>query len=770
MVPLAFATAVSFSLLLAGTIRRWHWGWTRWNICLLLCMAGMLRYGTTARLLPAHHLVHLIALQEEVEIAGEVAREPEWVRDDLNVVLDLNQVVLEGAPVAVCGAVLIRFRGISPGIDYGDSMQLRVRLRRPEPSRNPGTFDYRSYLARMGIYGTAKVRRAEQIVHIRSGKGSRFWKQVILPIRKSVRRSVERNLSGAPAGLLKGLLLGEKRSVPEEVRETFTRSGVNHVLAVSGLHVGLVAASFFFGLRCLGLGRRGTGVMTVIGIVMYALVTGLRPSVLRASIMGSLVLLGSLSDRDGDGDGLNAVGVAGLGLLAFRPRALFDVGFQLSFSATVSILALYPPIRTWLPAGKQVWQKWVFVPVAVSLAAQAGTAPFVATYFGQLSPVSLVGNLVIVPLVGAAVSLGLLSAMLSVFFEQGALLLNGAIWAVLKGVIACAGLLGTPSWALLEVPKPSWAFLGLYLSVLLAILPEARRPKMGRWVAVCALGSANLWVWGDLLQRPSGLEMTILDVGQGDAIFLRSPGGRTILVDGGVRRKGIDMGERVLVPFLRERRIRRIDVVVASHPHADHIGGLVTLLETFEVGAYLDAGQQNDSWTALRIKSLIRERDISYYAVAAGDSLVGLGGIGGLVLHPNRRFVSEEGVSLDGPNNGSVVLRLTHASRAVLLTGDIERETDSDLLLWGDRLRSEVLKVAHHGSRTSSTARFLEAVQPRIAVISCGVDNRFGHPALEVIDRFEAMGIPIYRTDRIGAIRVDIGKAAVGAEGWLTRP
>ena len=721
-----------------------------------------------ATLLPPHHIVHWIDPRGEVEIIGEVSREPEWVGDDLSLVLDVERALLDTKQFSTCGSVLIRFKAPGPEIEYGDSLHLRVRLRRPEPARNPGGFDYRSHLERKGIYGTAKVRDPGQIVEIRPGRRNGLWKQVILPVRRTVRRSVDKNLSGAPAGLLKGLLLGEKRSVPEEVREAFARSGVNHVLAVSGLHVGLVAASIFFGLRCLGLGQRWTGVMTVAGVLMYALVTGLRPSVLRASIMGSLVVLGALSDRDGDG--LNTLGVAGLGLLAYRPQELFDVGFQLSFAATAAILALCPAIQEWVPQGRQVWKKWISMPVAVSLAAQAGTAPFVATYFGHLSPISILGNLVVVPLVGAAVSLGLLSAIFSVSLEQVAILINGALWAVLKAAIACAGLLGEPDWALVEVPKPSWAFVGLYLCVLTTVLPEVRQPKVGKWIAFCALAFANLWVWEDLIRRPSNLEITVLDVGQGDAVFLRSPRGRTMLVDGGVRQQGYDVGERVLVPFLRELGIERIDVVVASHPHGDHIGGLVTLLETLEIGAYLDSGQRYDSWTAQRIRTLIQERGISYYAVAAGDSLVGLGGVGGLVLHPNPHFVSEAGVSLDGLNNGSVVLRLTYEGKAVLLTGDIEQETDPDLLGWGDRLHSEVLKVAHHGSRTSSTLRFLEAVNPSLATISCGTNNRFGHPAPEVIQRFDVMGITTYRTDLRGAIRIDVGKEAIKAEGWLPRP
>jgi competence protein ComEC len=240
-----------------------------------------------------------------------------------------------------------------------------------------------------------------------------------------------------------------------------------------------------------------------------------------------------------------------------------------------------------------------------------------------------------------------------------------------------------------------------------------------------------------------------------------------MLVDGGLRAVNIDTGERVLIPFLKAEGFSRIDVVVASHPHSDHIGGFVTLLERIEVGWYLDAGQHYDSWTARRIRTLIREKGIRYAAVEAGDRLAGLGGVDALVLHPTPDYVSKNGPAPMGLNNGSVVIRLTYGGSAVLLTGDIEHETDSDLLRWGDRLHAQVLKAAHHGSRTSSTAAFLNGVRPEFAAVSCGIRNRFRHPSPDVIQRYVAMGISIYRTDLMGAVEIRIDEEGIDVRGWL---
>ncbi|MDA0746693.1 MAG: ComEC/Rec2 family competence protein, partial [bacterium] len=223
---------------------------------LLVCTLGILRYEAVTEDLPATHLVHFTGLEEEVEVWAEVVREPEEVGKDLRVYVDVRKVLVEGRPYRVQGLALIRFRKLLPDLEYGDGVRLRVRLLRPDPARNPGAFDYRNFLAQNGVYAVASVYRADQVLAVRVGGGTLLWNTVVLPVRRGVRAAVDNNLSGAPAGLLKGVLLGEKRGVPEDVKEAFRRCGVNHVLAVSGLHVGLIGAALFFGLGAMGLGRR----------------------------------------------------------------------------------------------------------------------------------------------------------------------------------------------------------------------------------------------------------------------------------------------------------------------------------------------------------------------------------------------------------------------------------------------------------------------------------------------------------------------------------
>ena len=482
--------------------------------------------------------------------------------------------------------------------------------------------------------------------------------------------------------------MGAKRAVPEEVKTTFAQTGVNHVLAVSGLHVGLIAGAVFFTLKILGIGRGITAALTICALVFYALITGLPPSVVRASTMGCVALLGMVGQRDIDGG--NILGIAGLGLLIVRPQDLFDVGFQLSFVATGGILIFYRPLRDLLPQKKGWYDTCIAGPLAVSLAAQATTLPFIVAYFGLVSVIGLIANLIVVPLIGIGVGLGLLTVLAFACWEPLATILNAANWLILSGAIKCTQFMAEPEWAAFEVARPSWIVFAIYLVLMPLIHPTVRR-LWGTYGLIIALVLANIGIWKNIWQTESALEVYFLDVGQGDAIFFKYPNGRTLLVDGGIRMHYTDMGKRVILPFLKSQRIDHIDVVVGSHPHADHIGGLISVLEQVSVGHYLDAGQHVDTFTGKRLQEVVKTKGISYHTVAAGDSLVG---IGGLVLHPTPAYVSDSGPAPDGANNGSVVIRIAHQGTSILLTGDIEHETDGDLMRWGHRLRSDILKVS----------------------------------------------------------------------------
>lgn len=727
----------------------------RWGaVALLLAMgcAGGMRYHQATRLGPPYHIRHLVPPAAEGVLSGTVSGDPQLRGSGEDGRLRWRMAVDSwqadgGRRCRVTGTVLLTLRASQRIVAVDQHIVLRTRLRAPPTQRNPGGFDYRRFLALQGIHvlGSSRV---EDIVAIEARQPGWWQGAVIGPLRSSARRALSAHLSGAAEGLLLGMLLGDGSAIPDPVQERFRATGLAHALVISGLHVGLVALFFFQALRLMRVPPEPAYVATTVILLLYAFITDLQPPVVRASVMAAVIMIGRAVSRRPDA--LNSLGLAALVLLTVWPASLLSLSFQLSFSATAAILTVYDPLCRLLPTGwrqqDSLLGKWLTLPSYVSIAAQLGTAPFVAWHFQQFAPVSLVANLIVVPLLACSVALGLLTALAGSVSLWAGMPFAASNYLILTGMMEIVSLASSVEpW---PVPRPGGLF---YVGAAgLAVLAYCRRPT---WLLVWLLLWGNVTVWAGVGSHRS-LNVIFLDVGQGDGAFIRLPNGQTMVVDAGQRSRRFDAGERVLVPFLRREGIGEVDIVVASHPHSDHIGGLVALLEQIPVRHYVDSGQKYDSWTAQRLRDLIDARGIHYHRVTAGDSLGGLGGATGLVLHPTAPFITDDGDSPHGLNNGSVTLRLEYAGRRILLTGDIEAETEPGLLGWDQRLRSDVLKAAHHGSRTSSGAEFLDAVDASVAVISVGEFNRFGHPAAQVIQRLRQRETSIYRTDECGAVGV----------------
>ena len=718
----------------------------------MVALLGSARHHHDTVLLPPDHISGAGLYGLDLTLRGRVEREPGRGRDRIRLRLQLREVIVAETVRAVSGRVLATLPDFQFGLQSGDSIVLRGRLTRPPGARNPGGFDYRQQLRLQHVYGLIRIGSPGQVLEIERGEPAPVDRWFAQPLRGAVRGAVDGSLSGAAAGLMGGLLLGEKHRIPEAVRDNFRRVGLAHALVISGLHVGLVALFAFTALKLCRAPDRLAAVVTGTVLMGYAVVTQMAPPVVRAAIMANVVLCGRALCRRGDP--FNSLGLAALLILALWPTCLRALGFQLSFLATAAILGLHGPLAARFPVR---WRRensavgrWVVLPLCVSVAAQLGTAPLIAYHFQQLAPIGLVANLIAVPLLALAVALGLMAALTGWWLPAAATAFNGCNYLVISALLAGVETLATWPGAAVAVARPGvrCAATAVGAACVLMLLPRCRRSWRGA-LFLCVIW-LNVAVWVRLLE-PQDLRVVFLDVGQGDAAVIRFPNGTAMVVDGGSRSSYYDHGARTLLPVLGHLGISTIDVVVASHPHNDHIGGLVTLLERVPVRHYVDSGQLFDSWTARRLRQLIAEKEIAYHPVAAGDSLAGLGGVGGLVLHPTRAFVAAAGSPPHNTNNGSVVLRLTYGDCQLLFTGDAEEETDAALAGWGRRLRADVLKVAHHGSATSSRPWFLDAVAPAVAVISVGAVNRFGHPAPQVLAALEHRQVQGLRTDEEGA-------------------
>lgn len=561
--------------------------------------------------------------------------------------------------------------------------------------------------------------------------------------------------------LAEALVLARKEGLDPALRDAFARSGTAHLLAISGFHVGVVAGLLLGVLRALRLDRRRAAVWAAAGVWAYVGAIGFPDAASRAATIVTVVALGRLRARPPAYAG--ALAAAFLLLILLDPPSLRRPGLQLSFAGAAGLVGLAGPIRRFLSGGRGTagWRRWarripagVTGAVAAGVAATAATLPLVAWHFGRVSAVGVPATLTAGPIVTLALP--------GILFSLGADLLHPALGAFVAGgtdallwlLAAVVERWGALRFASFPVPRP-WVLgggAGLLAALLLPRPPEGsgRRGTRVTWLAAAVLVGWLLWPPAAELQRRGALEIHFLDVGQGDAAAIRFPGGRWILVDAGPRTPRFDAGERIVVPYLLRRGATRLGALVLTHPDLDHIGGAAAVLESIAVDAVVDPGRAAAKDPYVDLLSRAAERGVGWWRGGEGERWT-MGGVEIEVLHPPES-TGGGGEEADA-NETSVVLRLRHGAFTVLLLGDASVRVERRLLphLAGDPV--EVLKVGHHGSRTSTDPALLDVARPAVAVISAGRRNRYGHPHAEVVDRLQGRA-RLLRTDVHGTVRV----------------
>lgn len=575
----------------------------------------------------------------------------------------------------------------------------------------------------------------------RVGNPLRRW---ALALRTRMEGPYRRYLGSREYALLTGLVFGDLPRLPDEVLAWFRDTGGLHLLSVSGLHIGFVVA-LVLGVASL-LGWRGwrAWALVVPALLVYVALCGPKPPVLRAAVMALGAGVGVIGRRRISPG--NLLGLAALFILLFQPWALETISFQLSFAATAGLIFLYPRWAAWCPP------RLAFVgkPLLISLAATMAVLPIQTAAFGRVSLIAPLANLVLVPLAGLAVQIGLVAGAL------------GALWSPLAGpLLVCLGflidLLLLAAKFLAQLPGaaynlggwPAPLLLGYYLFLGMVgfgvernLLNRRLRLSLG-WLTIITAAALAVLVWWQVLAAPKGLSVTFLDVGQGDCIFIRSPDGRTALIDGGED----EAGPRVLA-YLRKQGVNRLDLLILTHPHSDHAGGLTAVAREMAIGRVLDPGWTHTSEVYRRFLLVLQERKVPWHRARRGLAFTLGRDVTGTVLSPWPGEAEPEEM-----NRGSLVIRLKYGQQVLLLPGDLDQEGEGKLLATGDDLRATVLKVAHHGSGTSTGAAWLAAVRPRAAVIPVGRNNQFHHPHPDTLARLRAAKVKVYRTDLQGTIR-----------------
>ncbi len=668
-------------------------------------------------------------------------------------------------------------------LDYGQRVEIEARIRPPHNYNNPGSFDYAAYLARQKIYWTATMTRGSAAKVLPGRCGTRIM-AAIFALRTRALHAIDRLYAGDPtgktAGLMEAILLGESSKLQKIWTDDFRRTGTYHALVISGIHVTVLAGVLLFVLRVLLLPELAALTVAAAGAWLYALVSGMSAPVVRAAGGFTLYLIARFFFRRGRV--MNLLAAIALVYLIWDPGQLFDASFQLSFLCVAAIGALAVPLidATSGPLARglrsandvdidphldpraaqfrvelrliaetaALWthipQRWamamlalcgriaffVYEMIVISTVVQVGLALPMTLYFHRVSFSGLSANLVVGPLLNGVVPIGFF-AVFTGWHWPAAIAATLLHWA---GNVAQWHARWEPPW---RVPDPPVWLAIAFVAALIALAILARR-RIARWpalAAVLALFTLLLWQPWPPSIAPRTLELTAIDVGQGDSLLVVFPEGRTMLIDGGgllqfgprVRRSNLDTGEDVVSPYLWSRRIRRVDIIVATHAHEDHTGGLAALLALLTHAAHL----------GVRIRELRRGDPFPYSGATVQ------------VLSPPADYDAAK-----SGNNDSLALHIRFGDRSFLLTGDMERPMEARLLRDEAALGADVLKVGHHGSRTSTIAPVLDAVAPSIAMISAGFQNSFGHPHRDVLSRLAERHAAVLRTDLDGLITV----------------
>jgi competence protein ComEC len=590
-----------------------------------------------------------------------------------------------------------------------------------------------------------------------------------LQVKERMTAALRAYLPEREGNLLVGMLFGERRALDVDTERLFRSSGVSHLLAVSGLHVGLIAAFLFLAGNRMGLKGWQAYLFMVLFLFVYIYICGLKPAMLRAFIMAVMgmgaVYLGRKRDLP------TAVAFAALVTLLYNPLLLFSVGFQFSYAATLSIIYFAPPLTDKISNFISRYASFISSSlvfnlsslIAVTLSAQLGVIPLTAFYFKEVSLVALFSNMLILPVMALVLGIGLTAALLGLVFPLAGSLINLANYPLLTYIMFLTGKIGSLPFAYLEVFPPRIPELVFYYALLMLFacggkfLPslfssfKKRLRPFGLIVLLLILSLILTW-WG-LAGRDSGkLEIVFLDVGQGDAVFIQTPQGHSILLDGGGNpafRGNIDApGHFVLIPFLEHLRIKKLDMVIISHPHEDHYGGLFPVLEKFPVGVLVTNEDLPETDSYLELLKFAEKMDISREIIRAGDNFVLGKSLRAEVLSPPAQLF--RGTNSDA-NNNSLVLLLRYKEVSILFTGDIEARAVDYLLKDEKKLVANVLKIPHHGGYLSNLPQFLDQVSPDAAVITVG-SNSFGHPHPASLSVLQERNVEVYRTDFHGAV------------------
>jgi len=630
-----------------------------------------------------------------------------------------------------------------------DKVKVSARLLPYKNFQNFKTFSLDAYLKSQKIHNRASAKSPLLVEKIESGKKYSPIR-LISVIRQKIQKKIKKHFSSpdtsslSPQGaVLEALLLGERKRMDYSVTQSLQKAGIYHLFAISGAHIAIISFFLFSLFNLMRIPNRFSYLLVMAFLLFYVFLVEGRPSVLRATIMTLAFLFGKLIWRNVNL--INTISISAFILLLFNPFSLFSVGFQLTFAATFSIILFFPKIIKLLPR----LPLRISEIMAISLTAQLGVLPFIASSFNRVTFSSLILNFAALPLVALIMSCGYIFIPLSFVSSFLAQLLAKVLNYLIDLLIGCSHIFDSLTFISYRIPTPHLLTItGYFLFLYLLLLPlKIKRQKL--ILFLCFLVFFAVLISYPFSPKSKNLKLTFIDVGQGESVLVEFPGKRKMLIDGGGFPEGtFDVGENVVSPFLWKKGLKKIDYLVLTHAHPDHLNGLKAVSKNFKIGEYWEAYSPTEVEAYTEFKSLLGSF-IPIKRLFRGDSYQQKKVIIE-VLHPESGKTYVPTVH----NDHSLVLRLLYGQTSILLPGDIGTDAENKILENSREIQSQVLKSPHHGSRTSSSKAFLDRVAPEIVVISIGLGNRYGLPDHEVLERYKKMGIKVYRTDHHGAVEV----------------
>lgn len=692
-----------------------------------------------------------------ITIEGVISTRPSVSPEGSRLTVRIECVITGNQAETVTGLLLLYVSEGDVSLTRGDRIRFISRVSVPRKLGLPGEFDYPRYLAFQGISATGRVASQADIVLIHAAAVESPLRTIDIKARllsDAIRGSIP---DERVSSVLTALLIGDQRRIPADLADAYTRAGVNHILSISGFHIGIIAAFITF-LAIWFLTRfeypalhwnvrRIAVLIAVPAMLVYLFLTGNAPATARSVIMLIVFAVALLVERERDP--INTLLLAAFFLVAFNPPTLFDISFQLSFLSLWGILVAVPLIMKFTAAVTSQWLRSIIQFVAASVAASFVTLLPVLFIFKVASINGILTNFLIVPLLGyGAVLTGFIALPLLVLFPSLAPLLLWPAAALVtisnQFIMWCTSLPvltfhGTTAWDMF--------FFLMFMSCMTFLRGRFLLTVSGLLIVVTA-SALHLYT---ATASDGRLHITMLSVGQAESMLLKLPDGSTLLVDGGgyLHENGNDFGQRLLAPALGALHAERIDTMIATHNHPDHSGGLPFVIQNFPIGQFWSGPD-----VSTEVQRELLNRAVPQRTITAGDVLALPGPLAITVLSPAGSDKVQADSDESNVNEQSLVFRLSYGTFSMIFCADAGFEAEQRMLAGRYDLKSTVLKVGHHGSRYSTSEAFLERVSPQLALISAGAGNRFGLPSTRTVDLLRSKKVPLYRTDRDGTIEL----------------